>query len=233
MTSTKYDLIDLLIEDIKVNFGVEQTIQGVFPRICWSAYILSTVFRGDTTTKIFAYTNMNHFLPFLTKVRVGARMEFGDPLTILFSISSLVLVQCCDTTKFNSQQRTHIREEWTKTLLRCISNIMCHTVVCKFICENDFRLDNTIVALKYMADVIAGKDDLGLDPNSALEGLIFHAIALLEIHSSRISPVTGKKVTDGFQDLFTYSKEKSFLYKQIAIPSAMEEIRKWNIYCNE
>jgi len=79
-----------------------------------------------------------------------------------------------------------------------------------------------------MADCINGKDGLGLDPNSALEGLIFQSIALLDIHASRVSSLISNKVKSSFSELFTFSKEKKFLYQQVAIPSAKEEIRKWD-----
>jgi hypothetical protein len=118
MKSTKYDLIDLMIEDLNINFGVDNTIQGKMPRICWTAYLHCTVFRGDTGGSKFTCTDMNLFLPFLTKVRVGARNEYGDPVSIMIAVTSIILVKCIDTTNFNSQNRGFMREDWCKTILR-------------------------------------------------------------------------------------------------------------------
>ena len=229
MSSESYDLIDLLLEDLNVNFGVEAFAKGKMPRICWTVYLLCTVFRGPTsgTNNKFSDTNMEYFMPFVTKTRVGVRNEYGDPLSIIMSVTSLLTAMCTDISK-SSFQRSAIREEHTRPVLRILNNIMRQSKVCNFIFESEFRIDNTIFGLNYLADTIAGKDDIGLDPDSAMEGLIFTLIAKLDIHASKYSPAMGKRVKLGFKKLLSNNKERKFLYEQIAIPAAQGDISQYD-----
>ena len=48
MGSRNYDLIDLLFEDLNVGFRIDATKNDDIPHICWSSYLMSTVFRGAT-----------------------------------------------------------------------------------------------------------------------------------------------------------------------------------------
>ena len=232
LKSNNYDLIDLLLEDLNVNFGIEASSNGV-PSVCWTSYLLCKVFRvGNRSSNIFNvfdYTDMNLFIPFLTKVRVGnSRNEYGDPLSIILAICSILLSMCTNRNDLSVQRTAFLREDWLKSLLRCVNNILCNNQVCKFIFENEFRLNNAIDVFQYLTTLINGKDDMGLDPNSALEGLIYQSLAIFDIHASRYSQVISQKVKKEFSSLFINDIEKDFLYKNVAIPSAMGEISKWD-----
>jgi len=226
MTSKCYDLIDLLLEDIHVNLGTEASSQRGVPPICWTVYLLCTLFRGPEVNNKFSDTNIDYFMKFLEKPRVGVRDELGDPLSIIFANTTVLTLMCTDVSK-SSFERSVIREEYTRPALRILNNIMRQSKVCKFVFESEFCIDNTITALNYLADTIAGKDDIGLDPNSAMEGLIFNLIAHLDLHATSYSPTMSKRVKQGFKRLFT-NKERKFLYEQVAIPAAQQDISKYD-----
>ena len=227
MTSKCYDLIDLLLEDLKVNLGIEASSQRGVPPICWTVYLLCTVFRGPEINNKFSDTNIDYFMKFLEQPRVGVRDELGDPLSIILAVTSLLTVMCTDDSK-SSFERSVIREEYTRPALRILNNIMRQSIVCKFIFESEFCIDNTITTLNYLADTIDGKDDIGFDPDSAMEGLIFNLIAQLDLHATLYSPAMANRVKLGFKRLFTNSKEKKFLYEKIAIPAALQDISKYD-----
>jgi hypothetical protein len=162
-------------------------------------------------------------MKFLEKPRVGVR----DPLSIILAVTSLLTVMCTDVSK-SSFERSTIREQHTRPALRILNNIMRQTKVCKFIFENEFCIDNAITTLNHLADTIAGKDDIGLDPDSAMEGLIFNLIAQLDLHATAYSTPMANRVKLGFKRLFTNNKERKFLYERIAIPAALQDIRKYD-----
>lgn len=166
-------------------------------------------------------------MKFLEKPRVGVRDELGDPLSIILAVTSLLTVMCTDVSK-SSFERSTIREQHTRPALRILNNIMRQTKVCKFIFENEFCIDNAITTLNYLADTIAGKDDVGLDPDSAMEGLIFNLIAQLDLHAKTYSTTMANRVKSGFKRLFTNNKERKFLYEQVAIPAALQDISKYD-----
>ena len=86
MISTKHaDLADLLIEDIEVHFGTEVTKQKRSPQICWTTYLLNSLFRGESDTRVgankFYGVQKDYFIrgsESSSFSRLGARMKLGN-----------------------------------------------------------------------------------------------------------------------------------------------------------
>lgn len=187
---------------------------------------MRTVFKGETNE--CSNVNCEFFIPFIMYPREGERNNHGDPFSIMLKVGCLLTAMCTEPAKNRPQQQYVLRESLTKPLFRSLSNVMCQTRVCNFIFENEIRLNNTIDRLINLASIIKGKDDIGFDPNSAMEGLIFSMIALLDIHGEKHSKVISKKVKAGIAPLFLNNKEMKYLYDSVAIPSSLAELRKWN-----
>jgi len=133
MASAHGDLMNLIAEDIDVHFGKGAGL----PAICWTSYLLSTVFRGKPTRGhpqnlgIFTGLNIAYFLRFLTRdrgynLRNGGsyrepgpcHREYGDVLAMVMSVTCLLA-----HTATSHRRLQEMREKWLRPLLRSISSL--------------------------------------------------------------------------------------------------------------
>jgi hypothetical protein len=220
-----HDIASLILEDIDVNFGIEAMRRsgGAFPQICWTNYLLSTIFRGKMTGATgFSGSNMSYFIQFLNRPRPGPQ-AYGDVFSMIMSVSVLVIT-CLLRGPDSTNTSGMAREKIAKPILRHLGSLLCSPELCAFVLTNDFAFENTITGLKVLMESLRDADRV--DPGSAMEGLVFQAVAIINLQANQINHELGKKVKSNFDSLL--QNEYKRLYNSVAIPYARGEIAKFS-----
>lgn len=225
MNCEELDLLTLIVEDIQVYSAANNMIGTVYQPTFWTFSLLNSVFRGPAPPDAFSRPgsyntlNLDYLMRFLQKPRPPESM---DPWCAIMQ-AIIVQMRFIFGTQFMGVAYV---EQVAKPMMRVFSCLVVHTKVCDFIFGNGTRAHETARAMNTLLHLIQDQDARGGDPESALEGLLFQGIAMLDLHAQK----RDMKLAKEFLRKVGIPPDMVMMYNICAIPYATMEMGKYDVH---
>jgi hypothetical protein len=216
ITTPHLDLLSLMKEDLITFEGSFGSSSSSAPVMCWTYQLLCTQFRGMPSASgdpgSFAGVHSEYFVRFLNREREsGVQCE---PWYCLMQVITQILTI--------SAKDPNVREYIGKPLLRAVTNVLASVVIMNVVLASEECVNCTANAFHTNLYLVRDLDAKGLDPNGAMEGLVYQTIALVDLHLQRISKARAK----AYFAKIAMSKSDITLYNMMAVGMAKTEITK-------